>query len=278
MQLKCELLTNADYHARPELGATTLKALEREGPEYVAAMRSLPASEPDSRALAVGSAVHAVMDGTFEDSFVIAPDSYKTADSLKFAEYANEAFALSRKTALTSREWQEVRSCGESLRNRVGPHLVGRRKLHEPSLFWSQETASYRVPCKCRPDLLIDDGNSGVLYLEIKTTAATGERDWRSSSWRYGYWLQQAHYEAGILASGAAAVRTIFVVVRKSFPHDVRFYEFSADDRMNGQMRWLSLIEQYGRRCAESDWTSDDLRRPTSVALGVTFDIEIEVE
>ena len=141
-----------------------------------------------------------------------------------------------------------------------------------------QETASYRVPCKCRPDLLIDDGHGGVLYLEIKTAAATGERDWRSSSWRYGYWLQQAHYEAGILASGAAAVRTIFVVVRKSFPHDVRFYEFSADDRMNGQMRWLSLIEQYGRRCAESDWTSDDLRRPTSVALGVTFDIEIEVE
>ena len=35
MKLKYETLTNRDYHRRPELGATTLKSLEREGPEYV---------------------------------------------------------------------------------------------------------------------------------------------------------------------------------------------------------------------------------------------------
>lgn len=271
--LRHELLTNSAYHKRTELGSSTLKKLDEEGPAYVAAMASNPTPKSeatDSRALVVGSAVHAIMDGTFEDSFLVAPDSYKTAESDKFATLAEENFQLTSKQTLTAREWHEANKCGMSLRDAVGRHLVGRRKLHEPSIFWKQETPEFIVPCKCRPDLLVDDGSGGVLYLEIKTTAANGERAWRQSCWKYGYWLQQAHYEAGIIAAGAASVRTIFVVVRKSTPYDVRFYEFDGDDKSNAYCHWMALVNEYGSRCARHDWTADDLTNPTRVSLGLT--------
>jgi hypothetical protein len=138
----------------------------------------------ESRALVVGSAVHSVMDGSFNGLYSVAPDSYKTADSEKFATLAAEQVD---RTLLTAREACEVNACGEALRRRIGSFLVGRRRWVEPSLFWEQEAGAYRVPCKCRPDMLVDDGNGGVLYIEIKTAAATGVHAWRSACWSYGY-------------------------------------------------------------------------------------------
>ena len=257
-------LSNAEYHARPELGSSTLKLLDREGPEYVAAsIASKPESE--SRALVIGSAVHAVMDGTFESSYSVAPDSYKTADSVKFAEFC----AGQDRPVLTYREAAEVRACGEALRSKIGQSMVGKTCHVEASLFWQQQTASYFVPCKCRPDLLIEDDSGGVTYVEIKTAASSGQRAWRSACWSFGYWLQQAHYEAGILASGAKSVRTVFAVVRKSAPHDVRCYEFSSDDKAAAETQWMALVEEYGRRVASGDWLADTLAQPTEIALGL---------
>ena len=264
-------LTNKDYHDLPDLGSSTLKALDREGAEYVAA-RMANGSGEESRAMIVGSAVHSVMDSTFTHLYEIAPESYKTGDSDKFLALQE----TTERTLLTCREAAEVTACGESLRRRIGAYLIGRRKWLEPSLFWEQQAGSHGVPCKCRPDMLIDDGAGGVLYLEIKTAAATGNQAWRSACWSYGYWLQQAHYEAGILATGAKAVRTIFAVVRKCPPHDVRFYEFSPTDRDAAHSRWLALVEQYGRRVAEYDWQNDDIRNPTLVNLGLTDGVQLE--
>lgn len=265
-------LCNADYHALPELGSSTLKALEREGAEYVASRMAVEEST-ESRALVVGSAVHSVIDGTYTGLYATAPDDFKTATSQKFAALQAET---PDRTLLTVAEHEEVTACGDALTRRIGSYLLGRRRWHEPSLFWTQETASYNVPCKCRPDLLIDDGNGGVIYLEIKTAASVGNQAWRSSCYRFGYWLQQAHYEAGILASGAKSVRTIFAAVRKVAPHDVRFYEFTPDDQAAAQSRWMALVEDYGRRVAEYDWNNDDIRNPTSVYLGLTDGVKLE--
>jgi hypothetical protein len=258
-------LTNSEYHALPHLGSTTLKTLDREGPAYLAAMQACPV-RTESRALVFGGAVHAVMDGTFFDQYAVAPESYKTATSDKFLTLASE----SSKPLLTVQEAQEVTACGNALRAAIGPYIAGRQKLIEPSFLWTQETARYRVPCKCRPDMLLIDPTSGdTVYVEIKTAAQTGLHSWRSSCWQYGYWLQQAHYQAGIVANGAESVRTVFVVVRKSPPYDVQCYSFSSDDAAASESRWLALVDEYARRVEENDWRGGDLMQPVEVFLGV---------
>jgi len=257
-------LTNAEYHDLPHLGSTTLKTLDREGPAYLAAMQACP-KRPESRALTFGAAVHAVMDGTFLDQYSVAPESYKTATSDKFLQLA----ADTDRPLLTTQEAAEVTACGNALRAALGPFIAGRQKLVEPSFLWTQETARYKVPCKCRPDMLLIDAESNAIYVEIKTAAQTGLHAWRSSCWQFGYWLQQAHYEAGIIASGAASVRTVFVVVRKSLPYDVQCYSFSADDAAAAESRWLTLIDEYARRVEENDWRGGDLFNPVEIVLGV---------
>lgn len=272
LDLRHESLSMRDYHARPELGSSTLKCLSSEGAEITAyKMSQTDSIATPSRALVIGSAIHAVMDDTFEALFSIAPEGYKTADSDKF-----EALRLTEleagKSLVTTREFVEIASCGESLKRRIGVHLIGRRRWKEASLFWTEPSTICQagIACKCRPDDVIDNGTGGAIYLETKSAHDCSERAWRSAAWRYGYYLQQPHYEAGIRACGANSVRTIFVVVRKSPPHDVRFYELSLDDRIASETRWRELVEEYARRVRDCDWVCDSLANPTTLTLGVT--------
>lgn len=278
-KLRHERLSHRDYLARPELGSTTLKTLDAEGPEYTAATLSgEPAIGSESRALAFGSTVHAIIDGSFGSAIVVAPESYRTADSQKFAAFAAEASEAGR-IAITDDEYRYASSCGQSLASRLAAYMAGRQRWREPSLFWAETTESgLVVPCKCRPDILLDDGSGGAIYIEIKTARSVATRAIRSDCFRYGYYLQQPHYEAGILASGARSVRTIFAFVRKSPPYDCRFVELDFSDAESARYRWRQLVNEYATRTQNNDWQSDSIRDPTVLTMGLTYGPQLEVE
>jgi hypothetical protein len=280
--LHCESLSNRDYHARPELGSSTLKTLDRDGAE-MASLKQAGGSQDDagdSRALIVGSAVHAFVEGNL-GQYVEAPDAhgYKTTTSEKFQAMAGE-LAEAGQTLLSRAEFATVKQCTEALERKFGGYLFGRQKWIEPSLFWNQPVESRPgeiVSCKCRPDVLVDHGDKSAYYLEIKTAADNGEKAWRSACWRYGYWIQQAHYEAGIKAtSNCEQVRTLFVVVRSKPPHIVRLYEFDELTRASAHRKWLDLIAEYSRRLNECDWQDEIGLNPTMVDLGLSVADDLE--
>jgi hypothetical protein len=278
IDLNHEKLTNRDYHARPELGSSTLKTLDRDGAEMAAAKAS-GSVESDSRDLLIGSAVHSFFEGDLEERFAVAPDvrGYKTSDADTFQTLA---FTMEQegKHLLTAREMATVKACSAALRAKFGTYLIGRQKWIEPSLFWNEtDDAGRVVSCKCRPDVLVDCGDKTALYLEIKTAGDNGPRAWKSACWRYGYWIQQAHYEAGIRAcSNAATVRTIFVVVRKPAPYIVRLYEFDPLTQATAERQWRDLLNQYSRRLATNDWSDEVGLNPTQIDLGMAVQDDLE--
>lgn len=278
LRLRHESLPIRDYHRLPDLGSSTLKALESETAEYVAANLDKSGSDQDSsRALVFGQAVHAILDGSFTSDFVVAPDSYRTATSDKFATFAANAMAESGRTALIADEYESISKCGDSLARALSAWLVGKRKWREPTLRWTHKTAEHRdIACKCRPDLLVDDGDGGAVYIEIKTARSASTKAIRRDFWQYGYWLQQAHYEAGIIACGARYVRTVFAFVRKSSPYDVRFIELGPEDHDSAKFRWGELVEEYGRRVEKCDWSTDSIRCPSVISLGLDFGPKLE--
>lgn len=280
--LNHETLANRDYHARPELGATTLKTLDRDGAEMASLKQSGLSQDDagDSRALIVGSAVHAFVEGNLSQ-YVEAPDAhgYKTTTSEKFQAMAAELLA-SGQTLLSRAEFSTVKQCTEALERKFGGYLFGRQKWIEPSLFWNQPIESRPgeiVSCKCRPDVLVDHGDKTAYYMEIKTAADNGARAWKSACWRYGYHIQESHYRAGILAaSSCERVRTIFVVVRSKPPHIVRLYEFDELTRASAHRKWLDLLAEYSRRMAECDWQDEIGLNPTMIDLGMKVDDDLE--
>lgn len=280
LNLRYVAMLNAAYHAdRTALGSSTLKALERQGPEYAAAYHAGEV-RISSNALSVGAAVHAIIDGTFSDTFVAAPPErgYGTRESAKFEAMAGDC-AEAGKELLTRGEYEQATGCGNALRRFLASKYVCHNQWREPSLFWENETGDFGpVRCKCRPDRLIDDGQGGAVYLEIKSSNDISPQAMRSSWWKYGYWLQQSHYEAGIIACGANRVQTRFVCVRSSPPHDLRVYVMSDEDRDNAATRWAKLVAEWARRCAENDWTDASLDKPTVLHLGIhgQFDDDLD--
>lgn len=268
-------LSNRDYHAdKTHLGASTLKALDREGPEYAAAYHA-GELHSDSDSMAIGSAVHAIIDGTFADCYEVAPDEngYKTRGTQKFSAMSHEIQAASGRELLTHAEAREADRCGQVLRRFFSSRYVGHAYWREPSLFWSHHTEDGRqVACKCRPDRLIDDGTGGAIYAEIKTARSCGDKAVRAAFWQFGYWIQQAHYAAGILANGANRVRTVFVFVRNAPPYDLRVFELSTEDAENATYQWRRLMADWSRRVEQNDWTDADMLKPRQISLGIRGD------
>lgn len=259
------------YHAEAGLGSSTLKRLHKYGPEAV------HFNEPyESRSLTVGSAVHAVLDNSFGHLFQAADDSYKTATSQKFAALSASVKLDNGKDLLTADEYATALACGNALKAGIGEARLSKAAI-ESSIFWRAETALSIVDCKCRPDILIE----GELneYIEIKTAADVSRDGIRSAIRRYGYWLQQAHYEDGIRKT-CGPVRTTFAFVqtRPSNPAVV-FVRLSDETVSNSIEIWQALLNEYAERRSSGNWISSTIDEPLEVHVGLqTPQVEIDWE
>lgn len=263
-----EAMPVEDYFAHQALGSSTLKSLDRDGAQLTALRLSKQIEEPESRALVVGSALHAAMES--EDAlharYVAAPHGrgFGSADSAAFQEMASSI----DKTLLTASEMETVITQSAAMRPKLAAYLSGRRVLSEPSLFARLDALG--IEAKCRPDLLVFTPNNGDIdYLEIKTAADISPRGFRSAVFRYGYWLQQAHYERVIRAVYGRHVRTTFLVVSKTRPAVVRFYRIDDLSAAAAERRWEELVEEYRKRCGSLDWDDESIREPTTLELGM---------
>lgn len=255
-----------DYHDRlTELGSSTLKLANSEG--WRVAFESQYIESESTAALRLGSAVHAVVDGSFADRYAAAPAEYKTTSSQKFAAWLDD-MAAAGKVGLTAAEYAEALELGAAVQKAIDPIAFGATKYVEPTILWTHQTQYGPVECKCRPDLLFVDRAGVARYIEVKTAQKNGYRAWRSASYQFDYALQQAHYESGI-ATEFGRVETVFVVVRKSKPVVVRKYRYSDLDILAARRIWSGLMDEYARRNACGDWDDDSITSPTVVSLGL---------
>lgn len=270
-----ERLPIEDYHRHPALGSSTLKSLDRDGATMTALRMAGQLQERESRALVVGSALHAAVEGeeALHARFVAAPmgRGYGTGESAAFQELASQT----DKTLLTASEMETVIVQAAAIRPKLASYLAGRKVLSEPSLFVN--LAAMGIEAKCRPDLLVFTPNNGDIdYLEIKTAADVSPRGFRAAVLRYAYWLQQAHYERVIGAVYSRHVRTRFIVVSKTRPAVVRFYRIDDLSAAAADRRWEELVAEYRERVGANDWDDESIREPTTLELGMAREDEEE--
>lgn len=266
-QVTCEGLPIEDYHRHPALGSSTLKSLDRDGAAMTSLRLSGAIEEAQSRALVVGSALHTAVESAdkLHELYVAAPNQrgYGTGDSAAFQELQDKT----DKTLLTASEMETVIVQAAAIRNKLASYLLGCTVLSEPSLF--VDAPALGVELKCRPDLLVFQRNGDIDYLEIKTAADISPRGFRSAVWRYGYWLQQAHYERAIGMVYGRHVRTKFVVVSKTQPAVVRVYRIDDLSAAAASKRWEELVLEYRERKGTLDWEDETVREPTTLELGM---------
>jgi exodeoxyribonuclease VIII len=241
-------LTNAEYHARPEISKSGLDQLRRSPLHYW--NRYLNPDrliEPPTEAMVLGSALHArvLEPHLFDDEYIVAPqgiDRRTKEGKLRWADF--EAQAEGR-TVLKAEDAARI----EAMAAAVHQHPAARTILRLPgkceqSYFWTDEATG--VACKCRPDWHSDNRK---LIADVKTTDDASPRGFIRSVMKYRYHVQAAFYSQGI-----GAEEFLFIAVEKKPPFAVAVYATPPDLIERGAKEALQDLRLLATCRSENKW------------------------
>lgn len=231
-------ISNADYHADPALGSTTLKLLASPGgPAKWKATRGFIEHKP---AFDLGTAAHSILlENDRSNIEVVNADSWRT----KAAKKARDAAYAAGKTPLLAADV----ALAERMAEAVMAHPVARRAfvdhVAEQSLFWEEDG----LMLKCRPDARIKG-----LAVDFKTSFTANPGDFGKRSYDLGYYISAAHYQDGIKAVLGEVLPFVFVQVEKEYPFLVSVVELDKDALDWGRIQ-ADRAKRIYRECMEKD-------------------------
>jgi hypothetical protein len=136
------------------------------------------------------------------------------------------------------------------------------------------------VACRARFDALSDETRNGVYGVDLKTAEDATKGGFGQSVRRWGYDVQQAHYEATYKASEGRHIDQFwFVVVEKSGPHEVAVFTLEELWSAIGRTKAETARRIY-KECLETGvWPGYDTTPQTLTAPAyVVIDHELEYE
>jgi hypothetical protein len=207
-------ISNADYHADPALGSTSLKTLATKTPAHYQWDKAHPKF---SDAFTLGTAAHSlILEGSTADIVVVQADNWLTKDA-KVAKA--EALAAGKQPLLT-KEMAQV----TAMRDAVMAHPVARELFTghqaEQSVFWEEDG----LALKCRPDAW----KPGIL-IDLKTTRSADPNEFGKTAHEFGYHQSAAHYIDGVKAATGEELPFHFVLVEKTEPYLVSVVELDVE-------------------------------------------------
>lgn len=112
--------------------------------------------------------------------------------------------------------------------NKVFQKLLSNAKF-EQSIFWIDKLTG--LPCKCRPDLLINKKDM-IIVADIKTTRDASLRGFRKELFNHNYDVQASFYSEGVSkALNVPSVNFLFMAIENKPPFDCAVYNLS-EERM----------------------------------------------
>ncbi|WP_158595343.1 PD-(D/E)XK nuclease-like domain-containing protein [Galactobacter caseinivorans] len=254
-------IRNADYHADPALGSTSLKTLAKPGGQAkFKAAQERP--QEHKTAFDLGTAAHSlILEGDLTGLAIIDAENYLT----KAAKEARNAAYAEDKTPLLPHEFAAVQAMQDAVMNHPLAAKAFTGHTPERSIFWEHETGRM---LKCRPDALRPG-----LIVDLKTANTAEPNEWGRDAGKFRYHQQAAHYIDGIKAVTGETLPFAFVVVEKEYPHLVSWIEFDPnmldEDGRDDIDRGRALNALALARLAESERTGLWPGYPTSSRISL---------
>jgi len=232
-------IRNADYHADPALGSTSLKTLATRTPAHWLHERDNPVHKD---AYDLGTVAHSlILEG---DDFGVEVIDVEDKRGHKWSVPAEEARAAG-KIPLKTSEWDMVRTMRDSVMAHPDAALAFTGHKAEHSVFWEEDG----LALKCRPDAWHAD-----LLVDLKTDVSADPRDFRKKAFDIGYHQSAAHYTDGVLAATGYELPFIFVVIEKAPPYLVSVIELDTSFVELGRAANARAKDIYRRCAASNEW------------------------
>lgn len=228
-----------DYHAAPGISSSGLKLIGRSPAHYMAER-----NKPASRALKVGSALHAMRQhqAEFDRLFIARPEGLDGRTKDGKAQLAE--LRQSGRRVLTAAEYESVKGMVASLTAHSRVMRIMQGAVLESSIFWRDDETGEL--CKCRPDVYRQ--NLGLI-LDYKSCEDSRPEAARRQILRFGY-----HISAAMYLDGTGANNFLFAFVERDPPHPVGLYNASPEMIAAGHALYREYIQIYARCRATNEW------------------------
>lgn len=249
-------LTNESYHAGPGWSVSGVKRFRR-SPYHFHALKGphgAPPKEPTA-AMVNGTLVHCA---TLEPDemprrYAVGPDGPRTSKAWK--DHAAWA-AMTGLEPITGVQYIAALRQAAALRTLPDVDTLLSDGQPEVSAFWRDEATG--VLCKCRPDWVspVADG-TGVILVDVKTTADASPEAFARSAANLGYHLQAAWYCHGYAqATGLEVHGMVFACVESEFPHAVAAYMLDDEAIAKGRAACDAALVAYAECERTCTWPS----------------------
>ncbi len=171
-------------------------------------------------AMLIGSAVHAKVEGIFDEEFAVIPDGIdrRTKDGkVAYAAFQSES---SSKNILTAEQFVDVSGMADSVLDLLDGKFGFSDRENEPSLFWTDEESG--LLCKARPDIVIEGIETSIIEIKTTTDASKDAWYWKVKGMKYG--IQAIHHLAGMRATRGENPSYAWLVVENTPPYAAALY------------------------------------------------------
>lgn len=190
----------------------------------------------------------------FDDHYAVYPASALKRNGARGTDACNEfeaECAAAGKIAIKESERDQLIDVARAVMDSdTYKKLVARPELRiEQEVRWTDPLTG--LPLKCKPDWLLPLDRL-TLIVDLKTCADASPSEFKRSALSQQYWLQAAHYTAGVREEIGGEVLFRFLAIEKDKPHRVSEHEIEiGDDEWDEYRRTL---EQLAYCYANDDW------------------------
>ncbi len=249
--------TNADYHADSSHNGSTMLGDYAESPRLYHGLhvaKTLP-HRPATPAMVLGSLTHVFVlePEKFDEEYVVA-EGCSARRGKAWDAAAMEA--CPDRIAVLPHQVDEARAMAASvLAHPLASTILERAESIEQSIRWTDPNTGIKL--KCKTDFLVRD-KGVVLAPDLKTTAELAK--FPSSVANYRYHVQSRLYRNGIATTmpEGAEIQSLWIVVSKTPPHDVRVFRPSPAMDMQAGLELNAMLDRLAESFATDTWELPD--------------------
>lgn len=253
------LMTNAEYHADPALGSTSMKTLALRTPAHWKWESEHPVHKD---VYDIGTLAHSlILEG---DESAVAVIDVPDKRGKKWADPADEARDAGR-VPVTSAEWEGIKG----MRDAVMAHPIASQlftgHVAEQSVFHDDNGLMVKV----RPDAY----KSGQL-VDLKTTNDASPNEFGQTAFNFGYFISAAMYRDVWKAATGEECTFTFVNVEKTKPYLVSVVQLD-DDAIEYGMQMIIRAKAIYKECMASGvWPGYPLGEPVSLPMYANYQLD----
>lgn len=250
----------SDYHSNYDRISKTMlthfsKSVNDYWRYYVAEQEKPPGPK---RQMVIGSAVHKiVLEKTKPlEAMAIYPNNcFKSNGAInpkparQFEEDNQDKFVV------RDRDAELIMSiCNAIYKHELGSLVCHPDAVFEKPQFWTCPHS--KLDCRLMCDFYLDVGDEIIAY-DLKTTEDIYPVGIKRTSKTFKYWLQDAHYSAGLQEIFGKPVRFKFWFVEVAWPFRIAPYEYPPQSRETAVTAYRSLMKRLAECYANDSWKDD---------------------